>query len=318
MKSILKNKRALFLLKTLVSVGFVAWLIYRVQWAVVWEQARHISVSILVFHAFLLLGGMFFSSVKWQLMARYRGFPLTVRESFRLYVAGTFLNNFFPSFVGGDTYRAIRLAKGNDRLLAATASVIMDRMSGLWLAMALSFVFALIEWPLVRMHPVWLLLSFGCGAGILLSIILVRWHRLLRLVGRLIRVFVPARVGRISEEFGVFLHPEILVPMLTWSLVFNFFGVILANTILFWSLGSSISFVQVGSVIFLTSIIASLPISVNGIGVKEWSYYTLFGFLGVSVPVAITVALVNRFIQMLISFLAVPGFLGRSRDDMRG
>ncbi|MEI8103437.1 MAG: hypothetical protein WCG84_00840, partial [Candidatus Moraniibacteriota bacterium] len=60
------------------------------------------------------------------------------------------------------------------------------------------------------------------------------------------------------------------------------------------------------------SIIASLPVSVNGIGIKEWAYYTLFGFLGVGIETAITVALINRFIQMFVSFLAVPGFIRSS------
>ena len=314
MRQLCKNKHVMFLLKALVSVGFVAWLIYKVEWVAVWEQARHISPWVLVLHAVLLFLGMFFSAVKWQRMVNYQSFSLTLRESFRLYVAGTFLNNFFPSFVGGDTYRALQLARGKDRLLAATASVVMDRVSGLWLAMALSFLFALIEWSSVAQHPEWLLLSFGCAAGVILSIVVAQWKGLLRLIGRLVRVFVPARAGRISDEFGAFLHPDILGSMLGWSLVFNFFGVLLSNAILLWSLGLSLSLTQVGSVIFLTSIIASLPISINGIGIKEWAYYTLFGFLGVGIPAAITVALVNRVLQMLVSFLAVPGFLQGGRN----
>lgn len=310
MKHFFKHKWTMFLLKALVSVGFVAWLIYKVQWGVVWGEARHIGAWVLLIHAFLLLVGMLFSAIKWQRMAVYRGFDLTVWESFRLYLAGTFLNNFFPSFVGGDTYRTIQLAKGKERMLTATATVVMDRVTGLWVAMALSAVFALVEWPLVVAHPLWLLLALGCGVGVLLTFVFAHWKRPLRWLGRIARIFIPARVGRIGEEFGAFFHPDILGSMLGWSLIFNFFGVVLANAVLVWALGFSLSLAQVASVIFLTSIIASLPVSVNGIGVKEWAYYTLFGFLGVGVEAAITVALVNRFVQMLVSFLVVPSFLG--------
>ena len=311
MKHFLKNKKVLFLLKTLVSVGFVVWLIYKVQWGIVWREASHIGAWFLFLHAVLLLLGMFFSAVKWQRMATYRNFSLLVTESFRLYIAGTFLNNFFPSFVGGDTYRTLQLAKGKERMLTATATVVMDRVSGLWIAMALSTVFALVEWSSVISHPLWFFLAFGCGWGIFLTMVLVWWRQPLRWLGRVVRLFIPARVGQIGEEFSAFFHSDILWPMLGWSVVFNFFGVVLANTVLFWGLGLSLSLTQVASVIFLTSIIASLPVSVNGIGIKEWAYYTLFGFLGVGVETAITVALINRFVQMFVSFLAVPGFIRR-------
>ena len=313
MKQLLKNKHALFLLKALVSVGFTAWLVYRVEWRAVWEQARHIGGWWLVLHAVLLLAGMFFSAVKWQRMASARGFRLSVRKSFRLYVAGSFLNNFFPSFVGGDTYRALQLARGKDRLLSATMTVVMDRASGLWLAMTLSAIFALVEWRVVALHPVWWLLAAGCGAAVLGSLVLLLWRRPLRWLGRMLHVFIPASAQRISDELKAFFAPESVRSMLGWSLVFNFFGVVLANALLFRALGLPLSLSQVASVIFLTSIIASLPVSVNGIGIKEWSYTTLFGFLGVGVEMAITVALVNRFVQMLVSFLAVPSFLGKSR-----
>ncbi len=314
MKHFFKNKKVLFLLKALVSVGFVVWLIYKVQWGIVWREASHIGIWFLCLHAIRILLGKFFSAVKWQRMAAYRNFSLSVVESFRLYIAGSFLNNFFPSFVGGDTYRTIQLAQGKERMLTATATVVMDRASGLWVAMALSAVFAIVEWSSVIMHPLWFFLAFGCGWGIFLTFVLVWWRQPLRWLGRVVRWFIPARVGRIGEEFSAFFHPDILWSMLGWSVIFNFFGVVLANAVLFWGLGLSLSLslTQVASVIFLTSIIASLPVSVNGIGIKEWAYYTLFGFLGVGIETAITVALINRFIQMFVSFLAVPGFIRSS------
>jgi hypothetical protein len=61
----------------------------------------------------------------------------------------------------------------------------------------------------------------------------------------------------------------------------------------------------------LINIIASIPISINNIGIKEWAYHTFFVFISVDPSVAVTVALSSRFIQMLISFFALPEFLRR-------
>jgi predicted SPOUT superfamily RNA methylase MTH1 len=43
--------------------------------------------------------------------------------------------------------------------------------------------------------------------------------------------------------------------------------------------------------------------------VKEWAYVTFFGFFGVSAAVVITVAILSRFLQMLLSFFALPVYL---------
>jgi hypothetical protein len=56
-----------------------------------------------------------------------------------------------------------------------------------------------------------------------------------------------------------------------------------------------------------------VPLSINNIGIKEWAYVTFFALVGVSVEIAVTAALLSRFIQMLISFIALPYYL-RNRE----
>ena len=92
----------------------------------------------------------------------------------------------------------------------------------------------------------------------------------------------------------------------SYAAVFNFVGVGVANYLLFQALGISISFPAFLSAIFLISIISSIPISINNIGLKEWAYYTFFGILGVNASAAVAVALTGRILQMLVSFLAFP------------
>jgi hypothetical protein len=60
------------------------------------------------------------------------------------------------------------------------------------------------------------------------------------------------------------------------------------------------------SVIFLISIVSSIPISINNLGVKEWAYIFFFGLFGVELTLAVTVVILSRVVQMLMSFLAVP------------
>jgi hypothetical protein len=80
--------------------------------------------------------------------------------------------------------------------------------------------------------------------------------------------------------------------------------------------GSDLKFIPFLSVIFLVTLISSVPLSINNIGIKEWAYVTFFGLLGVSIETAITVSILSRFLQMLISFIALPYYLKKENPSI--
>jgi len=93
---------------------------------------------------------------------------------------------------------------------------------------------------------------------------------------------------------------------MVYSFLFNLIGVGLANLILFWSLGININLWDYFSVIFLISIVASIP---AGVGLKEWAYIAYFAPLGISIPGAVMVAILNRFLHGLVNLVALPIYL---------
>lgn len=98
-----------------------------------------------------------------------------------------------------------------------------------------------------------------------------------------------------------------------WGMAFDFVGIAFSNYILFLALGAEISILNYLSVIFLISIISSLPVSINNIGIKEWAYITFFGVFGLPSSTVVAVAIVGRIVQMLMSFFALPVYLRRTK-----
>jgi hypothetical protein len=88
----------------------------------------------------------------------------------------------------------------------------------------------------------------------------------------------------------------------------------LANFVLLKALGVQIGFLNYLSVIFLIAIVSSIPITINNIGLKEWAYVTFFGFFGVSSSLIVIAAILGRFLQMLLSFVAFPMYLKTKKD----
>jgi glycosyltransferase 2 family protein len=77
-----------------------------------------------------MLGVLVVSAFRWDVYLRTLGIALRRRDVVRLYFVGAFFNGFLPTGVGGDAYKVMRLRPLQGSILAPTASVILDRMSG--------------------------------------------------------------------------------------------------------------------------------------------------------------------------------------------
>ncbi len=102
----------------------------------VWQ--RHVVEGRPIAGWFLLAGFVLYSFavlltlLRWYVLVRALGLPLRLRDALRFGLIGTFFNAFLPGSVGGDIIKAAALARGQTRRTAAVATVIMDRVLGLW------------------------------------------------------------------------------------------------------------------------------------------------------------------------------------------
>lgn len=298
-------------MKLLVSGGFVLWLVWRINWGEVVRRISEVDLPFLSLYVGILLTGIAISSKKWQTIARAKGFDRPYRDFFRAYLTGTFINNFLPSTIGGDTYRTLWLGKREGKLSPALSTALFDRFTGIWAAMVFAILFSLFHLKLVFANPFWLFLDIAILGSLSFDFalpILRKMPSMQRLLGRL-----PERMQRLVREVMRYPFRKTTVPVLGWSLLFNLVGVGLANLVLFRALGGEVHTIEYLGVIFLVTIVSNIPISINNIGVKEWAYATFFGYLSTSVEAAVAVAVTSRFIQMIVSFSAIPFYL-RSRD----
>jgi uncharacterized protein (TIRG00374 family) len=296
-----------FLMKLGISLLFVAWLVMKINWKEVLMYTQRISVWQIVLYVVVLLLGMVVSSYKWKILAEHKGFKFPLEKYFQFYLAGTFLNNFFPSFIGGDTYRAFQIGKEEKRYTAATATVVMDRVTGMIGGMVVSIFFAILNWRVVLEHKI-LLIILIASIGILIGVAILGLLTKMEFWKNFSK-YIPKKIQEVIKDFADYQGSVELKKALFASLFYNLIGLGLVNYVLFWALGIDIGVLNYLTVIFLISIVSSIPVSVNNIGIKEWAYVTFFGFFGVASSAVVTVALVSRIIQMVVSFAALPGYL---------
>lgn len=296
------------ILKILVSLAFLFWVIFKVDWFGVLKDLETIKWEYLFLYVAAILGGMLICSYKWKVLANYKKIDLTLGDFFKYYLTGTFINNFMPSFIGGDTFKAYETGKGQGRYIEAASAVVMDRIVGVFSATILALLFTLINISSVLHDRTLVIVNIIVLISFMIDItIMVARHW--KFWGRF-KKYLPEKLSAFMIDMGTYsADKNLFKKVILLAFAFYFVGIAIANYILFAALGIRINIVDYLSVIFLISIISSVPVSINNIGIKEWAYITFFGAFGVSAGAAVTVAIISRLVQMLLSFFALPVYL---------
>jgi uncharacterized protein (TIRG00374 family) len=308
------NKTLKFILKLAVSAGFVAWIILRTNWSEVFFYIKQIKAWHIFAYAAAVVAGNVISANKWKILSEYKNIKRPLRDFFKFYLAGAFINNFMPSFIGGDTFRAYQVGRPEKRYKESASTVVIDRVTGFVGFTVLVIIFSLLNFKKIIQNPILVSIDVLVLFSFFVDIFLIKarkfafWEKL--------HAWLPKKASDFIRELDHYNNnSKILVQATLWAMLFAAVGVGLANYILFWSLGVKVSVLDYLSVIFLISIISAVPISINNIGIKEWAYVTFFGFFGVSASIVVAIAIISRFLQMLISFLALPVYLESKAEE---
>jgi uncharacterized membrane protein YbhN (UPF0104 family) len=277
------------LLKTLVSLGILAFLFSQIDIAQLLQALASARLSYL---AVALVGyflGQLLCSVRWGLLARPLGFENGVKDFAIFYFIGMFFNLFAPSTIGGDVGRVFYLARDGQRkreqqwsgaTLSALISVLADRIIGLvvlvWIGAAALALFSSYELPLVVRA-----ITFALAAGSILGWLLL------------------APLHRLTERWGIARLKNLLQGLARYAgnhrtIALTVAISLIAHVIQSWmhillgrSLGVEIPWSFVFILYPLVGIFSALPVSLNGIGLREGGYLYMLSHIQVSPEKAI-------------------------------
>ena len=114
--------------------------------------SKPINYSALALAFILFSLALLLTFVRWHLLVRAQGLVFPLRNAIRLGLVSFFFNTFLPGSVGGDILKAVAVAREQNRRTVAIATIIIDRIIGLW-ALALFVVLSGGFFWLIR-HPV--------------------------------------------------------------------------------------------------------------------------------------------------------------------
>ncbi|WP_017754162.1 lysylphosphatidylglycerol synthase transmembrane domain-containing protein [Calidifontibacillus oryziterrae] len=316
------------LVRLLISAALIIWLGFTIDWSQLGTVLKESSLLFIILALVAIQLTVLPSIWKWKLLVdasvvEQGSDSVSLGRLGRLYYIGLFFNNFLPSSVGGDVIRIIQLGR-TIGMPTATASVGFERFtSGLALVMILLGSVMITE----RARPFLGSIVLLCLVFVLIFFIL--WYLMIQskknrgsvdLNRTFSNVFLKimdklkASLLKIGETTGQYSNKGSKWWLLVAVLSFAFqIGMVWINDLLFKSLHVEVPFLELLVIITLISALTMLPISINGIGVREVSYIFFFQQLGIPNEIAVSVSLLF-FLLVTISSLAGGVFWLYERD----
>ncbi len=264
------------------------------------------------------LGAVVLAALRWQRVLAALEMPVHLSPLLSHSFAGMFVANFLPSTIGGDVLRVARLSASNGQAPASFASVVLERLTGF-------LVLPLISLVALLTHPDLLRLGNASRMAVLLSAgTLVALALILALAGN-------ARIGgrlagneswlRFAGAVHLALarvrhHPGALAGVLAAAVAYQM-TVVLSAWIATRALGIHIGWAPVMAFIPVVAMAQVLPVSVNGLGLREGALVLLLQPLGVPTGQAIALGLLLYGINLVVSLLGAPAFAVGARSAAR-
>ena len=272
-----------FAIRAGLGAAIVSFLLWRFAGRSVLHTLMRESPAWFVGAVCVYIGGQLLSSKRWQLLAGALGLGGRYSEYVRYYFIGMFTNLFVPGLIGGDAARSIYLGRQHNQLGAAIASAVADRVAGLlglfWLAAFAAMFLNRNGLPPTVTRPV-----IAIGALTIVGLVTAPW---------LVRVIylLPGALRRAGEEIAPYLRrPRTMIVPIVLSVGLHV-SLAICQWMLARGLGLSAQFTLFVLVVPIANVAASLPVTFNGLGLRETAYLFLLGMAGIGHDDAIALGL---------------------------
>jgi uncharacterized membrane protein YbhN (UPF0104 family) len=291
-------KKWKFIVKITISAALVAILFYKID---IEQFIRIISKVGAV--KFLILSGLYISSqivssIRWHLAIRSLNENIGIFELLRAYFIGMYANLFLPSIIGGDAIKAYILAKKMP-LSKTISSIFLERYNGLLALLLISLisVSAFHRYFNIKLIIAVLLINIGAYASVYSLKFLQK----------------NSKIALFYNDIALFHKSRQFLSVSLLSLLVQII-VISVYAIAGYMLGFKISIAYYFAFIPIINLISFLPISFNGIGVREFSFVFLFKFAGLCKIDALSLSLEVFFVTIFCSLIGGIIYLSGKYD----
>ena len=299
------------LLKFGVSLLLLFFTLRLIDWRGSLELAGRANPLLMAVAVGLLLAERILSVSKWLLLLRAKGSRITFWRLLVINYIGGFWGLVLPSSVSADIVRGYYLAKSTANVSLAVTSMLVDRLMG---ALSLVLLGCISAWMvgdtfgLVHARLFAASVAVACALGIALMF----YDGFIRWVDRLIvqraagwKVIRPVHQW-IASCFEYRQYPNTLVASFLLTVFVQMLRVLIFYAVAV-SFGIRVPVTYYFIFVPLIMLLIMLPVSINGIGVREGSFVVFFARVGVPSSEAFIISFAVSVLTTLMT--AVGGII---------
>lgn len=308
------RRRLGLIFRTLVSALLIGWLIKWVEWGKLWAIVRTVDITWLVVAFLSFVPVLVIVSWRWRMLLSVHGVHLRFWRVFELNMIGQFFSAFLVGTTGGDVIKIFYAARAVPQRKAAVAfTVIVDRVIGLVALLLFGVALSVTQLSLLLSKPetkaATLTFYFFALGGVTASVLacigpfLVQNATLRALVKRLPFLHRGASLFMAYEHtaraFGTNLVA--LLGSLPSHVCITLMGYCILR-----SLHLQPPLLAFCSVLAIVNMLIALPVSISGLGAREFLFITFFALFGIDKEHAFAFSMTYFALNMIWSLVGAP------------
>ncbi len=244
------------------------------------------------------------AGIRWSALAKPIGFLHSTSFFIWRFFEGVFFNLCLPSSIGGDIVKAYRLSDTNRGRLLAGCTILADRLTGV------SALGILAGSALLSLKFNLSLSSTVAVASVLLACVLLGFRLTIGNLDHFLDLLPTTHRLRqfLAQLLPYQVRPSLMGKAVAWSLIVQV-GASLSVGLMARGVGVALEWITWFSVVPLIALAIVLPISINGVGIREGGMVFLLGQWGVAEEKAVAVGLLWFFATIVTGLFGGVLFL---------
>ncbi len=312
----MRRKTLAFLLRLALGLGGLAavFVLSRAKLPEIGRAFRGADWLLLALSFSLHALGLFFSAYRWQILARAQGDVIPLGFLAKSYLIGKFFNTFLPTSFGGDVVRIWDGSKYSTSVVKSSAIVVVERMTGVIVLFLFALIASLGRLDMAGRVPfIGAAMALGLAglAAVGLFFLPATGRALGRGPGRGVFRKVKDKALLFREAVLAYRHqPRPFLRAMGWAVLLQL-NVILYFILIGKALDLPIPAFDYFIFIPLVLLVQMLPVTINGLGIREGAYVAIFAFYGLSSSVALSYAFVDLAYSLVIGAAGAVLYLTR-------
>ncbi|MBA7466988.1 hypothetical protein ES707_02183 [subsurface metagenome] len=306
-----ENKKLILLLvRIIISVSLIVFLV-KTQFKDIrsaLEIIKSVNKPLLILSLSTHIFGIWITAVRWNTLLGTQKVKLGTTTLTLTVLIGFFFNNFLPTSIGGDVFRTYDAAKKANIPIETSASIIIvERFSGVISASTYAIIALFLGFTAIgnRSFIIPVIIFFIICIIIAFLILNPSILRLNKLINKI--KFLKKVEEKLANIYFTFLSFKKFKWVLARVMIYSFllqFAVILNYFLAAKSLGINLNLTAFIFIVPVVTIIAMVPISIGGIGIRENTLVFIITAMGVGSEQAAICALL---IFLMLIFIGIIG-----------